>query len=163
MKLRPLSAASQARADRFTNFGDACSQSPRLLELLPARRTCFAASRSLAADTGKAQLAFELTGNFFQLVFVQAGITRAPLLEIDAAPCNVHVRVAARLMMKRDCPSLPFKPKLLFNPVGGVLPLFAKKFFIFGQPDVAMEKWLRALRGFGSLYVHVDKGGMDIG
>ena len=40
-------------------------------------------------------------------------------------------------MMKRDCPPLPFEPKLLFDPVGNVLPLFAKKFFIFGQPDVA--------------------------
>ncbi len=113
--------------------------------------------------TPKAQLAFELTGNVFQFVFVQAGITRAPLLEIDAAPCNVHVRVAARLMMKRDCPPLPFKPKLLFDTVGNVLSLPAKKFFLFGQPDIAMEKRLLALRGFGSLYVHVDKGGMDIG
>ena len=54
-------------------------------------------------------------------------------------------------MMKRDCPPLPFKPKLLFDPVGNVLPLLAKKFFIFGQPDIAMKKWLRALRGFGGL------------
>src|SRR3954462_6631270 len=118
-------------ADRFTNFGDAGSQSPRLLEFLPAWRTCFAASRSLAADPRKAQLAFKLTGNFFQLVFIQTGIVCAPLLEIDAAPCNVHVRVAARLMMKRDCPPLPFEPKLLFDPVGNVLPLPAKKFFSF--------------------------------
>jgi len=63
----------------------------------------------------------------------------------------VHVRVAARLMMKRDCPPLPFKSKLLFDTVSDVLPLPAKKFFIFGQPDVAMKKRLLALRGFGGL------------
>ena len=113
--------AVPTRAYRFADAGAVGPQSPRLLEFLPAWRAGFAASRSLAADPRKAQLALKLTGNFFQLVFIQTGIVCAPLLEIDAAPCNVHVRVAARLMMKRDCPPLPFKAKL---PPGKTIDTF---------------------------------------
>lgn len=65
-------------------------------------------------------------------------------------------------MMKGDCSPLPFKPKLLFNPVGDVPPLTAGEFFACWQAHIDMKKRLCILPDYGSLDVHIGKGLPDI-
>ena len=134
------------------------SEASRLLELGAGCRFGFHVLAALVRHSGEAKLLLELAAKVLHLVLVKAGVDSGERRQVDPRPCNVHMRVAVRLMMKRHGARLVVEAKPPFEPVGESQPILARQFFRleFRQARIGMKKRLLCLRR-RRLHLHVNE------